>query len=231
LQGKILLLIVGDGIRENAEDLVEFFQRFTNIQFTLGLIELKIYQASKTQRLVIPDILFKTKEIQRAVISFEGMDPKKINVKVDNSLEIESQTKKKNKTLTPEEYFCRLKENAGNDAVVFAQKVLTDFSAKGYAMCWNTESFSIRAFDSETKMKQSIFAFTGDGQLWFWNNKYVTEDQNSELSNSIHAFYPELTFDDVWSFLRLANENNYNNFIGIIDKFARLTIEGMRNKK
>jgi hypothetical protein len=230
-QGKMLLLVVGDGIRENVEGLVEFFQNFTNIQFTLGLIELKVYQLTETQRLIVPDILFKTKEIQRAIVSIHESLRGKINVDVDHSLEVQSQ-KKKNKTISPEEYFRLLKQNVGDEAVVFAKKVMDEFSAKGLKVEWRTNSFIVRVFDTQTKKIQTLFGFYDDGDIWFplWGD-YTTKEQKDAYGKSWNSLYPELTFKDYWLFTRIANEELYKKFISIIDNYAKITLDGMRNKK
>ena len=43
-QGRFLLLIIGDGIRESVEDMVEYLNQNPQIQFTLGLVEIKVYR-------------------------------------------------------------------------------------------------------------------------------------------------------------------------------------------
>lgn len=69
MQGRHLLLILGDGIQENIENMAEYLQRFMGLNFTLGLVEMNIYQMDKPKGLiVIPSIPAKTVNITRATI-------------------------------------------------------------------------------------------------------------------------------------------------------------------
>ena len=43
-RGRFLLLIIGDGIRENMEGLVDYIQCNCGMSFTLSMIEMPIYK-------------------------------------------------------------------------------------------------------------------------------------------------------------------------------------------
>ena len=66
--GDFLLLIVGDGIRAGAESLVSFLERYGNMRFSLGLIEVAAYQLPDGSRLLQPRILAKTELLQRTIL-------------------------------------------------------------------------------------------------------------------------------------------------------------------
>jgi hypothetical protein len=67
--GRFLLLIIGDGIRENMEGLVQYIQGQGALYFSLSLLEIPIYKAPDTgDLLVTPRILVKTKELERTVV-------------------------------------------------------------------------------------------------------------------------------------------------------------------
>jgi len=67
-RGRFLLAVIGDGIRENMEEMAEYIQRNGNLGFTLALIELPVYRKSDNSELVItPRILARTVEIERTV--------------------------------------------------------------------------------------------------------------------------------------------------------------------
>lgn len=58
--GRVLLLVVGDGIQEGVEHLVEFFQQTPRLQYTLGLVEMALYrleERANDQLLVQPRII------------------------------------------------------------------------------------------------------------------------------------------------------------------------------
>ena len=70
--GRFLLLVVGDGIREGVERIAEYLRRFAGIQFTLGLVELAIFEmpaeGSPGGLVVEPRVLARTVEIERAIV-------------------------------------------------------------------------------------------------------------------------------------------------------------------
>lgn len=74
-RGRLLLLLVGDGIRESVRDIAEYLQRFAQLQFTLGLVDLAVYQRSDGSRLVVPRVVSRTREVTRAVIRIESAVP------------------------------------------------------------------------------------------------------------------------------------------------------------
>ena len=66
-EGRVLLLIAGDGVRENVESIAEFLDRFPQLHFKLALVELLLYEL-KSDLLVVPQVLTRTREIERAVV-------------------------------------------------------------------------------------------------------------------------------------------------------------------
>ena len=70
--GRFLLLVVGDGIREGVKRLAEYLQRLAGVQFTFGLVELAMFElpaASTPGGLIVePRVLARTVEIERAIV-------------------------------------------------------------------------------------------------------------------------------------------------------------------
>lgn len=86
-RGRFLLLIVGDGIRENVEAITEYLQVHAGLHFTLGLVELPIYSMpTEGQRIVVPRVLAKTLVIRREVVAV----PEGYAVAMDESEEVQS---------------------------------------------------------------------------------------------------------------------------------------------
>lgn len=71
-QGRFLLLICGDGIREELTSIAEFLDRCTTLDLTFGLVELAIYGTGDGQRLILPRVLAKTVTIRRQVLRIES---------------------------------------------------------------------------------------------------------------------------------------------------------------
>ena len=72
--GRLLLLIVGDGIREGVEEMTAYLQDAPNLQFTLGLVELGCYRVSpepQSATLLVPRVVMRTAEVTRAIVQIE----------------------------------------------------------------------------------------------------------------------------------------------------------------
>ena len=67
--GRMLLLIVGDGIREDAEGLTSYLQQHAGFHFTLGLIEVALYRLPNNDLLVQPRVLARTLNIERGIVT------------------------------------------------------------------------------------------------------------------------------------------------------------------
>ena len=67
-RSRILLLIVGDGIREGVEAIVEYVQQSTGLHFTLGLVEAPIFEVGPETRIIHPRVLARTAIINRTVV-------------------------------------------------------------------------------------------------------------------------------------------------------------------
>lgn len=67
-RGRCLLLIIGDGIREGVEAIVEYLHNHAGLHFSLGLVELPIYVMPDGSRLVAPRVLARTTTLVRPVV-------------------------------------------------------------------------------------------------------------------------------------------------------------------
>jgi hypothetical protein len=73
--GRLLLLIVGDGIREGVEEMTAYLQEVPNLQFRLGLVEIGCYSvttgANAPSTLLVPRVVMRTAEVPRAIVQIE----------------------------------------------------------------------------------------------------------------------------------------------------------------
>ena len=67
-RGEFLLLIVGDGIREGVENIVDFVQRHSGLRFNLALVEAALYRGADSRLIVQPRILVRTEIVPRFVV-------------------------------------------------------------------------------------------------------------------------------------------------------------------
>ncbi|MDE0371424.1 MAG: hypothetical protein OXI73_02605 [Rhodospirillales bacterium] len=66
-RGEFLLLIIGDGIREGVESIVDFIQQHSGLHFNLALIEVALYRNAHDQDIVQPRVLARTELVRRVV--------------------------------------------------------------------------------------------------------------------------------------------------------------------
>jgi hypothetical protein len=73
--GRLLLLIVGDGIREGVEEMTSYLQTAPNLQFSLGLVEIGCYSvtsgAGAPSTLLVPRVVMRTAEVPRAIVQIQ----------------------------------------------------------------------------------------------------------------------------------------------------------------
>ena len=66
--GRILLLVIGDGIREGVESLAGFLQLHAGFHFTLGIIEMPVFSLPNEGYVVNPRVLVRTVNIERGIV-------------------------------------------------------------------------------------------------------------------------------------------------------------------
>ena len=67
-RGDLLLLIVGDGIREGVGAIADFLEGHASLHFTFGLVEMAIYQLPEGGQLVQPRVLAQSTIVRRIVV-------------------------------------------------------------------------------------------------------------------------------------------------------------------
>ena len=68
-RGDFLLLIVGDGIREEVAGIAEYLDRYGTLHFTFGLVEMRIFTLGAHGFLVQPTVLTRSVIVKRTVVS------------------------------------------------------------------------------------------------------------------------------------------------------------------
>jgi hypothetical protein len=68
-RGRFLLLLVGDGIRERVEAIADYLQAHAGLHFSLGLVELPIYELPDGGRIIAPRVLAHTHIVTRHVVA------------------------------------------------------------------------------------------------------------------------------------------------------------------
>jgi hypothetical protein len=178
--GRFLLLVVGDGIRESVESMADYLQQTPQLHFTLALVELQVYELPgevEKPLLVIPQIVARTREITRAVVRVEGKAIESVEIGIDTEI-MTNRSGTKRFTLTEEDYFSTLSHNIDDPADVgVAKKLKEDMEKEGCITVWRQASFVITLPDPR-----------GSGQvlslLIVYKNGTV---QLSELANQLRT--------------------------------------------
>jgi hypothetical protein len=66
--GRVLLLIVGEGIREGIDSLTEYLQKHAGFHFTLSVVEMAVHRHPSQGFFVQPRILARTVHIERGIV-------------------------------------------------------------------------------------------------------------------------------------------------------------------
>ncbi|RYE50967.1 MAG: hypothetical protein EOP48_18925 [Sphingobacteriales bacterium] len=151
-RGRFLLLVVGDGIKESVEEMVEYLSQHPQLYFTLALVELQVFEVEgSTDRVIIPQLVTRTKEIERAIIRIEGVAASDVKISIETDLGMESissnQPGSLKTTINEQEYFEQLESNCGAGAVALAKRIIADAEAMGLFIEWRSGSFSVRLPD------------------------------------------------------------------------------------
>ncbi|ACB84393.1 hypothetical protein [Natranaerobius thermophilus] len=163
-RGRFLLLIVGDGIRESVEEMVNYLNQTPSILFTLALVELQMYKLDQNDYLVIPQIITRTREITRAVVKIDGVSIDKVEVDVDTSED--KSKKKKRRKLDEEEFYEKLSEHVSEENIDFVKRIFEDMQNLGCIIQWRQSSAMIRLKDpSGTKQKFTMFGISTNGEI------------------------------------------------------------------
>ena len=110
-EGRIVVLIVGDGIRTDAEALVTGLQAHANFHFTFALVEMPVYARSVAdsidEYIVMSHTLVKTVEVPRFTIRTTGSD---IVVRDSGVDDLEAAKPSRRTGISSEKFFEKMKD-------------------------------------------------------------------------------------------------------------------------
>ena len=164
--GRFLLLVVGDGIRESVEDMVEFMQKTPQLYYTLALVEMHVYAMDGGEgagQLVIPHIVARTREITRAVVRIEGKAIESVTVTMSTGEILDGSEEIKGE----ERYFSILSKRVNSDIVEFARTVINDMENLGCKIDWKQGSFVAKLPDpGGSRQDLTLFVVRNDGKIY-----------------------------------------------------------------
>jgi len=138
---RFLLLIVGDGIKENLEGMVDLLQTQPQMLFTLGLVQLQVYEHKPTKgRLIVPQIVAHSTEIVRAVVKVRAEGKAEVSVSMEPEVEAGKGSKQRVK-LDEAEFYEVIEDSAvkeGWRSIVEEAKKIgfgLEFASKSVSLC------------------------------------------------------------------------------------------------
>ncbi len=161
-QGRLLLLIAGDGIRKDVEEIAEFLQ-VPQLHFTLALLELQLYSVDSNGEdsiLVMPQIVARTRELVRAVVRVEGQDISAIQI----GPEVVQTRDSTSKSLTRDDFLQILSEHVNAESVQLVQRMLTDAPRLGCSVEF-ARSVKFKLVDPGGSGRLTIFFVDKQGEV------------------------------------------------------------------
>lgn len=192
-RGRFLLLIVGDGIRESVEEMVDFLSNTPQIQFTLGLVELQFYKNPNVEGelIGIPNLITRTREITRAIVKIENSTTGNVTIETDF---IEEKVKPitVRTTITEDDFFEQLQQNTDYESAEFAKHILATVKEKGYFVEWRQGAFVAKILDPNGSGSK-ITLFVTDRKGLFYLMQSGDQLKRLGMSNEISLVYAKNT--------------------------------------
>jgi len=237
-RGRFLLLIVGDGIRESVEEMVDYLSNSAQLLFTLGLVELQIYKEPFNENgvIVIPNLITRTREITRAVIKIENNTSSTISIETNFN---ENKPNKKSRiTLTEEDFFELLRQNTNNEDVEIAKRILERFKNEGYVTDWRQSTFVLKFPDpngSGAKITLLQVSKNGDVNIGFSSFQLNNLGMNVEISHEFakktaslfNSIKVKEKYPDTWNkWVKLKEFSTaLDEFLQLCDEFSEKIIK------
>ena len=243
-RGRFLLLIVGDGIRESVEEMIDFLSYTPQIQFTLGLIELQFYKNPKNadELIAIPNLITRTREITRAIVKIENSTTGSVIIETDF---IEEKVKPiaVRTTITEDDFFEQLQQNTDFESAEFAKHILTTVKEKGYFVEWRQGAFVTKILDPNGSGSK-ITLFVTDRKGLFYLMQSGDQLKRLGMSNEISLIYAKNTSElvkglfphpkhpDCWNKYATIKEIKpvFNEFMIEVDNYVENIIEQQKSE-
>lgn len=225
--GDFLLLIVGDKIRPEVVLLKDVLQVAPHLEFTIGLVELKFFRATKEDwpLIVVPSVVGRTYEITRSVVKirYENKKPEVSVSTFEESLVTQTRT-------NPETF---LKSVPSEFEDIF-RTYIDKWSKATYHIYWGKIGFSIKVPFKGGRLKSVIDVYPESISVfkkeWLaeWDNpieayqKYrqktevITEMITIITSGKRYVYYERITVNDLSIILEATDElalNLFKNYI------------------
>lgn len=165
-RARVLLLLVGDGIRENVQDISDYLEKYAQLQFALGLVNLAVYQRADGSRLLVPNLVSRTREVTRAVIHIENAS-NAVVTKVEATPEEPASAGRERYTLSETDFMSQLEREAGPSARDVVLEILDFMGKTGLQPEYHQSSFTARLPNPSGGTAFSLFNVDTNGTIVF----------------------------------------------------------------
>jgi hypothetical protein len=220
---RFMLLVVGDGIRENLEDMVKMLHRYPQMHFTFALVEMQIYENDFVPgHLIVPQLVAHTNEIVRAVVRVEGEGDVSVSVSLPDDLD-----GKKGTTLSEQDFLDSVSDKHAQN--IFS-RLMTFGKEVGYVHC-ATKSVSLRMRLGDDGNIRFLRLFNdGRAKVIPFDFQLKKQGVNDRLAidtaEQLYALFPEISAKpgkpEFSRYLKAVEIGKHlDQFISVYDKVAK----------
>ena len=164
---RFLLMVVGDGIRENLESMLGHLHRQPQMLFTFCLVEMQIFENPDLfkGRLLLPVVVAKTTEVVRAVVRVQTTGQAEVSVAIEE--EPEKTLGAKRRTLSEDEFFSEIQDESARQLF---KRIMTFAGDIGAELIWRSGSASVQLPDPNgSRQNLTLFVLTNSGTIYtYW---------------------------------------------------------------
>ena len=161
---RFLLLVVGDGIRENLESMLGHLHRQPQMLFTFCLVEMQIFENPDLfkGRLLLPVVVAKTTEVVRAVVRVHTTGQAEVSVNIEE--ELDKIPGARRRTLSENEFFSEIMDESAKQLFT---RLLAFAGEIGADLTWRSGSVSVQLPDPNgSRQNLTLFVLTNSGMIY-----------------------------------------------------------------
>lgn len=161
---RFLLMVVGDGIRENLESMLGHLHRQPQMLFTFCLVEMQIFENPDLfeGRLLLPVVVAKTNEVVRAVVRVQTTGPAEVSVAIEEEPDKTPGTRRR--TLSEDDFFSELQDESAKQLF---RRLLAFAGEIGADLTWRSGSVSVQLPDPRgSRQNLTLFVLTNSAMIY-----------------------------------------------------------------
>lgn len=176
--GKFLIVIAGNGIRENVLEMAEYLQSTPSLHFSLALVELALFRFDSKEPwalLIQPRIVGRILPLVRAVVEVRAPQGFEVNVTLPPP---------EPETLTETDFFEKLQKKKGVTITEGVKTLVGDLVQLGLIKQWGKNSVSLRIPDPRGLADFTVVVINHAGRFYLgWLYRLAECGYDSEIAN------------------------------------------------